>query len=90
MADVQELRVLIHERIRARKLPEYGQHQLYDGKGDTQPCAACELVIARWEAQYDIQLTVDPRARIDISMHKSCYDIWRNESLRLRKDHRAR
>src|SRR5579872_5234909 len=56
VADVHELRVLIDERIRARKLPEYGQHQLYAGKGDTQPCAACELVSARWEAQYDIEL----------------------------------
>lgn len=85
MADRKELEGTIRTRIIERRLPRFGPHRLFGGQGDGKPCAACDRSITRREAQFDIELTADPRNTVELSMHRDCYDVWRNQSLMLQK-----
>ena len=72
---------LIAARIISGRLPRWQKYNLVAGNGDGQSCACCDRPITGTEIQYDMQVS-DGRA---LPMHLHCYEVWRDESLTLRK-----
>jgi hypothetical protein len=71
-----ELRLLVQQRIKDRRLPIMRPAQIYAGHGSGTPCCVCDQPIERAKMEYEIP---GPDAATRLKFHFACYVIWQQE-----------
>jgi hypothetical protein len=71
-----ELSQRIRQRIIAGSLPSDPAMRSYGGLGKGKNCVCCDRKIADFNIQQVLEMSAQPGAP-DLSMHSSCFDLWR-------------
>lgn len=77
-----DLRMQIAARIRSRELPRAGEQKLFAGFGNNETCDACGKPVGDGEVLYEVELRSQQPAPMVLSMHRSCFKLWSEESHR--------
>ena len=77
--EYRSVKLLISARLSSGQLPRWHACVMTAGKGEGQACECCDKPITAAEVQYDAQLT----GGRELSMHLRCYEVWRDETLRM-------
>jgi hypothetical protein len=82
--DCNALRQKIARRLDDGSLPDAGNQKIFGGYGAHQPCAACEVPVLETDVLYEVEVQTEAEPVV-LAMHRSCFDIWMEQSLARRR-----
>ncbi len=76
-----ELKALVADRIRQKRLPAQPPRAVWAGPGSGQRCSLCDQAINELETEYELE-TPMPTVNSVVRLHLRCHTLWQLELAR--------